>query len=112
MRPAFRPLVPALQALGASSVPVVGTLAAGWSAATSLALYWCENLLGALLVAVLIARHRRLTRKRGHWRSQLGTRTRTIRKVRGKRVVCLIGTGWRDGCVGLPIQRCDHSDNR
>jgi hypothetical protein len=87
MRPAFRSLVPALQALGASSVPVVGTFAAGWSAATALALYWCENLLGALLISILIACHRRLTRKRGHWRSQLGTRTRTIGKVRGKRVV-------------------------
>jgi hypothetical protein len=68
VEPAFRRLVPALQALGASSVPVVGTLAAGWSAATALALYWCENLLGALLVAVLIARHCRLTRTRGHGR--------------------------------------------
>lgn len=87
MRPGFRSLVPALQALGVSSVPVVGTFAAGWSAATALALYWCENLLGALLIAILIACHRRLTRKRGHWRSQLGTRTRTIGKVRGKRVV-------------------------
>src|SRR5688572_1009570 len=84
MRPAFRSLLPALQALGVSSVPVVGTFAAGWSAATALALYWCENLLGALLVAVLIARHRRLTRKRGHWRGQLSGSTRPAGKG-GKR---------------------------
>lgn len=84
MRSTFRFLVPALQALGASAVPVVGTVAAGWSAATSLALYWCENLLGALLVAVLIASHRRLTRMRGHWRAQLGVTTRSTATVRGK----------------------------
>jgi hypothetical protein len=82
-----RSLIPSLQALGVSSIPVVGTVAAGWSAATSLALYWCENLLGALLVAVLIARHRGLTRKRGHWRAQLGATSHSTLKVKGKRRV-------------------------
>lgn len=85
MRPAARSLAPALQALGVSSVPVVGTFAAGWSAATALALYWCENLLGALLVAVLIARHRGLTRKRGHWRAQLGSSSRSTVKTPGRK---------------------------
>jgi hypothetical protein len=82
-----RSLVPSLQALGVSSIPVVGTVAAGWSAATGLALYWCENLLGALLVAVLIARHRGLTRKRGHWRRQLQSTSHSTLKVKGKRRV-------------------------
>lgn len=56
-----------------NAVPVLGVLHHGWSVAGVLVLYWFENLLVAACTCVRIATHRRLTRKRGHWRdSQLG----------------------------------------
>lgn len=56
-----------------NAVPVVGVLYHGWSVASVLVLYWFENLLVAACTCIRIAVHRRLTRKRGHWRdSQLG----------------------------------------
>ncbi len=56
-----------LQVLGVNAVPVVGVVGAGWTEATALALYWCENLLVIALVALRIWLHRRATGKRGHW---------------------------------------------
>lgn len=61
-----------LAVLGVNAVPLGGLTLAGWSPGTVLALYWFESLLASLLVAARIARHRRLTRKRGHYRPQLG----------------------------------------
>ena len=56
-----------------NAVPVLGVLNHGWSVAGVLVLYWLENLLVAACTCIRIATHRRLTRKRGHWReSQLG----------------------------------------
>lgn len=56
-----------------NAVPVVGVLRHGWSVASVLVLYWFENLLVAVCTCIRIAVHRRLTRKRGHWRdAQLG----------------------------------------
>lgn len=56
-----------------NAVPVVGVLYHGWSVASVLVLYWFENLLVAACTCIRIAVHRRLTRKRGHWRDgQLG----------------------------------------
>jgi hypothetical protein len=65
----LRRLVPVA---GANAVPVAGVFLAGWNGATALTLYWCENLLGSLLVLARLALHRRLTRKRGYERLQLG----------------------------------------
>lgn len=56
-----------------NAVPVVGVLHYDWSVTSVLLLYWFENLLVAACTCVRIATHRRLTRKRGHWRdAQLG----------------------------------------
>ena len=64
-----------LQVLGVNSVPVLGVFAADWSAATALALYWCENIMITLLVGLRIWLHRRATGKRGHLDpSALGSR--------------------------------------
>lgn len=66
-------LAACLMVLLVNAVPVVGVLYHGWSVASVLALYWFENLLVAVCTCIRIAVHRRLTRKRGHWRdSQLG----------------------------------------
>lgn len=65
------------QVLGVNSVPAFGVLAADWTAATALALYWCENILIALLVGLRLWLHRRATRKRGHWEAHLSGPRRT-----------------------------------
>lgn len=55
------------RALGISGVPVAGYFGAGWSLGTLLLLYWLETILVTLMVAVLVLRHRQVTRKAGHW---------------------------------------------
>ncbi len=50
-----------------NGVPAGGVVFRGWSPATALTLYWCENLVATILIAVRIAVHRRLTRKNGHY---------------------------------------------
>ena len=59
-----------LRALGVGGVPAAGYFGAGWSVGTLLLLYWLETILVTLVVSVLILRHRRATRKAGHWRSE------------------------------------------
>jgi uncharacterized protein DUF6498 len=76
-----------VQALGVNSVPLLGFAAAEWTQGTALALYWVENLVGALLVGVRIALHRRWTGKRGHERPPEGltSSAATVRGARGHR---------------------------
>ena len=45
---------------------------AGWSGPTALAIYWAENAIGTIFIALRIWLHRRLTRKSGHFRNHLG----------------------------------------
>jgi hypothetical protein len=61
-----------LRLFAASVVPGGGFLLVGWSPATTLALYWIENVVGALAMAGRIALHRRWTGVAGHARAQLG----------------------------------------
>ncbi|MBA3481826.1 MAG: hypothetical protein H0T51_08430 [Pirellulales bacterium] len=44
----------------------------GWSGPTALAIYWGENAIGTIFIALRIWLHRRLTCKRGHYRNHLG----------------------------------------
>ncbi len=74
-----------LQVLGVNAVPVLGVLVGGWSTATALVLYWFENLLSTLLVALRVVRHRRLTRKRGHWMATLSATSNRARGGAGKK---------------------------
>lgn len=61
--------------LAVNAVPLYGVRELGWSASTVVVLYWFENLLIAVFTCARIALHRKLTRKRGHWRQgQLGTK--------------------------------------
>src|SRR3954467_12002220 len=57
-----------LFALLVNAVPLYGVHNLGWSASTVVALYWSENLALAFFTCARIALHRKLTRKRGHWR--------------------------------------------
>lgn len=74
-----------LSPLGINLVPIGGVFLAGWSPATALSLYWWENLIGSVLVALRILAHRALTRKRGHRRQQLGLQVRHETTLRGGR---------------------------
>ena len=51
---------------GHNAVPLAGWFLGGWSSGTTLALFWFENLLLTLFIAVRVAAHWRATRKRGH----------------------------------------------
>jgi hypothetical protein len=73
-----------LPVLGVNAVPVVGVFFEEWSAATALSLYWCENVLGSLLVALRILVHRAATRKRGHQRQQLSLAAHNARDEGGR----------------------------
>jgi uncharacterized protein DUF6498 len=54
-----------------NGITVYGVFAAGWSVATAVALYWCENVIGIILITLLFVLHRRATHKVGHERSVL-----------------------------------------
>jgi hypothetical protein len=74
-----------LQALGINAVPATGFFAAHWSIGTALALYWIETLFAIGCVSFLIVRHRRLTRKAGHWGVAYETTTTIGGKTTQKR---------------------------
>src|SRR5437867_2247672 len=56
-----------LTAIGLNAIPAFGWFVGDWSAGTTLVLYWLETLIGTLLLAVLIIRHRRVRPSKGHW---------------------------------------------
>ncbi|NJM40576.1 MAG: hypothetical protein HC853_07305 [Anaerolineae bacterium] len=65
--------------LGINAIPIFGVAFGNWTSATALALYWLENLVGSLLIAVRIRLHQHLTNKQGHFRVQFQSTT-----IRGK----------------------------
>lgn len=65
-------------------MPLGGLWFAGWSPATALTLYWCENAVGVALVALRIALHRARTGKRGHYRRHLGLQMSGTLRVAGR----------------------------
>ena len=69
--------------IAASVVPGGGYLIGDWSPATSLALYWVDNVIGTVAMSIRIAEHRRLTAASGHARAQLDA---TVTVSRGDEV--------------------------
>lgn len=55
-------------ALGVIAIPALGWFTLHWSGATTLVVYWVENVATCLLVTARIAVHRRWTPKYGHFR--------------------------------------------
>jgi len=56
--------------MAVNAVPAAGWFAAGWSAGTTLIVYWFETLAACLFVAARIVAHRRWSPRRGHFRYQ------------------------------------------
>ncbi len=73
----MRFLLRLLMVLGTNGVMLWGLGLEGWTGPTALALFWFENVVASLLIALRIALHRGLTRKRGHFRAQLGVKVTT-----------------------------------
>ncbi len=57
-----------LTVIAVNAVPAAGWFLQGWSAGTTLVVYWFENVAACLSVAILIAAHQRLSPRRGHFR--------------------------------------------
>lgn len=53
--------------VGFNALAVTGVFFRGWADGTAVALYWCESVIFALSVSILVALHRRLTNKSGHY---------------------------------------------
>ena len=64
-RPAHS-LVQFAVALARNAIPVWGFFGARWTPSTTLVVYWCETLIGTLLIALRMAIHEHLTHKRGY----------------------------------------------
>jgi hypothetical protein len=61
-----------IQALLANAVPLIGHWGFGWALSTTVALYWCENVLGSLFVFARLLIHHRLTHDPSYEHNQLG----------------------------------------
>ena len=57
-----------LSLLGLNAIPAAGWFLDDWSAGTTLAVYWFENIAAAIFIAFRILIHRRLVPLRGHFR--------------------------------------------
>lgn len=55
------------QALAINGVLILGLITGRWTAATTLALYWFENLVSGILVTLRVLIHRLLTHDGGHY---------------------------------------------
>ena len=70
--PPMHAVVAILSVLFNNGLVIWGLGWAGWSGPTALAIYWAENAIGTIFIALRIWLHRRLTRKSGHFRNHLG----------------------------------------
>lgn len=57
-----------------NAVPILGISFDNWGSASLLVIYWAENLVGSLLVAVRSHLHQQLTQKQGHFRRHFKNR--------------------------------------
>ncbi|HET6734887.1 DUF6498-containing protein [Mycobacterium sp.] len=61
-------IVHLLTLLAVNVVPAAGWFVGGWSAGTTLVVYWFETVAACLFVSARIAAHQRLSPRRGHFR--------------------------------------------
>lgn len=66
----MRRIVHLLTLLVVNAVPVAGWFVGGWSAGTTLVVYWFETLAACVFVSARIVAHQRMSPRRGHVRYQ------------------------------------------
>ena len=49
-----------------NGVTIYGVFQLGWGVGTAIVIYWCENVIGIVLISLLFVMHRGVTHKRGH----------------------------------------------
>jgi hypothetical protein len=59
----------ALQIIGVNAVPAWGFFDQRWTASSTLVVFWFENILTTLLIAIRVLVHRKVTKKRGYYAS-------------------------------------------
>jgi len=64
-----------------NAIPIWGFTQDEWSPGTTLALYWIQGAISIPVIAVLIVAHRRLTHKRGHYKTRETGATVNDKKV-------------------------------
>jgi hypothetical protein len=62
-------IVRILQILGVNAVPAWGFFDSHWSASSTLIVYWFENVIATLMIAIRVVVHRAVTKKRGYFAS-------------------------------------------
>jgi uncharacterized protein DUF6498 len=103
-----------LLVLALNAVPLWGFTGDGWSVGTVLALYWLQTVISIPLVAGLIILHRRMTRKRGHYRADGSYLANFLMMsvvfalVHGLVLALMLGVVWRNAAGA--VDRIDLSE--
>jgi hypothetical protein len=105
-------IVHLLALLAVNAVPVAGWFVEGWSAGTTLVVYWFETVAACLFVSARIAAHRRWSPRRGHARYQApkssGPRSQTS-FLQGFLVTSLVFSAAHGLFLGVILFVLDHN---
>jgi hypothetical protein len=94
------------QVVAVNAVLIIGFFWGRWTAGTVLLLYWFENLVSSILIALRVYIHRKLTNARGHYglnTSETRTKTAYGFAVKKKRSVGTILQGYLIFAVGFTL---------
>jgi hypothetical protein len=101
-----------LALLTVNAVPVAGWFVAGWSAGTTLVVYWFETLAASVFVAARIAAHQRMSPRRGHvtYQAPKSTRSRSQSSfLEGFLVTSLVFCAAHGLFLGVILFMLDHN---
>lgn len=104
-----------LTLLGVNAVPAAGWFAGQWSAGTTLAVYWFENVAACLFISARIVAHQRLSPRRGHFRYQApnaGRRDTQSSFVHGFLVMSLVFCAAHGLFLGAILFMLSHTGER
>jgi hypothetical protein len=105
-------IVHLLALLAITAVPAAGWFVEGWSAGTTLVVYWFENVAVCLSVSARILAHRRMRPRRGHFRYQASKpagRGSQTSFVKGFLVTSLVFSAAHGVFLGLILFVLDHN---
>ena len=105
-------IVHLLALLTVNAVPVAGWFVEGWSAGTTLVVYWFETLAACVFVAARIALHQRMSPRRGHvsYQAPKSTRQRSQSSfLQGFLVTSLVFSAAHGLFLGVILFMLDHN---